>query len=144
MDATAPPSFEDWLAIVTALNRLGEIFDRREWHAVGEVIAADAVCYGVRGRDAIVSANLRHHLGGCRPSQHLLGNYMVMIDGDSARSRTKVRAFHQGAGDRAHLTFESIGVYHDTWSRTATGWLLVERVFQVDTNIGDFSALAPG
>ncbi|HEV8295876.1 MAG TPA: nuclear transport factor 2 family protein [Acidimicrobiales bacterium] len=144
MAATAVPSFEDWLAIVTALNRIGEIFDRRNWDALSEVIDADAVCYGARGIDAIVSTNLRRYLGGCGPSQHLLGNYQITVHGDVARSRTKVRAFHQGAADRSHLTFESIGVYHDSWKRTAEGWLLVEREFQVDANIGDFSVLAPG
>lgn len=135
---------DDWHAIVAGLNRLAAIFDAREWDRVGEVLADDATAYGAEGLDAIVTTNLRQFLGGCGPSQHLLGNYEVEVDGDRAVSHTKARVFHQGAGERADRTWECFGVYHDTWARTPAGWRLTERVFDVHAAVGDFEVLQPG
>jgi SnoaL-like domain len=141
---TQAPSFEDWIGVVGALNRLATLFDGREWDRLDEVILPDATCYGDTGIDALVTNNLRRYLGGCGPSQHLLSNYDISVDGDHALSHTKIRAFHVGAGERSHLSFESIGVYHDHWVRTPGGWRLSQRSFQVDVNIGDMSVLQPG
>jgi 3-phenylpropionate/cinnamic acid dioxygenase small subunit len=138
------PSFEDWHAIVGQLNRLAELFDARRWDALGEVIAEDAVCYGQRGIPALIENNLRVYLGGCGPSQHLLGNYAIEVDGEAATSAVKIRAFHVGRGERAQQSFESIGVYRDRWRRTAAGWRMVERVFDVHVNFGEWSVLQPG
>ncbi|HVX21218.1 MAG TPA: nuclear transport factor 2 family protein [Acidimicrobiales bacterium] len=139
-----PPRYEDWLAIVEALNRIGALFDARDWDGLADVILADATCYGDTGLPLIIERSLRHNLGGCGPSQHLLGNYQITVDGDTAVSHTKVRAFHRGAGDRRDRTFETMGTYHDRWVRTAGGWRMTARVFDVDMNIGDISVLQPG
>lgn len=142
--ATTPAGFDDWIGVVGALNRLATLFDERRWDRLDEVLLPDATCYGHRGIDAVVANSLRRHLGGCGPSQHLLSNYDVEVDGDGATSRTKVRAFHVGVGEHEGAVFESIGVYHDQWVRTADGWRMSERTFQVDVNIGDPSVLQPG
>jgi hypothetical protein len=86
---------------------------------------------------------LRALLGGCGPSQHLLGNYQVDVDGDRARSVCRIRVYHQGAGARAHLAFEVFGEYHDTWVRTPDGWRMTGR--RMDTSIvrGDVEVLQP-
>lgn len=139
-----PPPFEDWLAIVSQLNRFAELLDMRRWDALDQVVAEDAVCYGERGIPALIENNLRVYLGGCGPSQHLLGNYAIEVDGDAATSATKIRAFHVGLGERANRSFESIGVYRDRWRRTPSGWRMVERIFDVDVNVGDFDVLQPG
>ncbi len=139
-----PPSFDDWIGVVGAVNRLATLFDERRFDDLVEVVLPEAVCYGETGIEALVANNLRRYLGGCGPSQHLLGNYDIAVDGDRATSHTKVRAWHLGAAGHEGATFESIGVYHDRWVRTPDGWRLSERVFQVDANIGDFSVLQPG
>lgn len=140
----ASPEWSDWVEIVGALNRFGAILDAREWDRIEEVITPDAVLYGQQGAAAIVDNNLRHYLGGCGPSQHLLGNYDVAIDGDVATSNTLVRAYHRGAGDRADKWFESYGVYHDRWRRTADGWRMTNREMEITANVGDISVLQPG
>jgi hypothetical protein len=49
---------------------------------------------------------------------------------------------HVGAGERAHLTpYEAIGVYHDRHVRTAGGWRIVHRHFDVQVSIGDINTL---
>jgi len=101
--------------------------------------------YGVtlNGRTAIVGS-IRSFLGGCGPSQHLLGNYQISIDGDHAESSTKARVLHVGAGERADLTpYEAIGTYHDRHLRTADGWRIIHRHFEVDIAIGDINILQP-
>jgi hypothetical protein len=140
----ATPEWAGWHEIVTALNRLGAIFDAREWDRVGEVMASDATAYGETGLDAIVTNNLRNYLGGCGVSQHLLGNYDVRVDGDHASSRALVRAYHRGAGDRDEAWFETYGIYRDRWRRTPDGWRLTVRELEVTVNVGDISVLQPG
>lgn len=77
--------------------------DGRDWQAIGQVFSDDAsACYGgstLPDRAAIL-AMLRHHLGGCGPTQHLLGNMQVGVDGQGqVASRIEVRASHRGAGE---------------------------------------------
>ena len=87
---------------------------------------------------------LTPELDGCGPSQHLLGNHQISIDGDQAESSTKARVLHVGAGDRADLTpYEAIGVYHDQHLRTADGWRIIRRHFDVQISIGDINILQP-
>ena len=95
------------------------------------------------GRAAIIES-IRSFLDGCGPSQHLLGNYQIAIDGDEAQSLTKARVLHVGAGERAQLTpYEAIGVYRDRHIRTADGWRIIHRHFDVQISIGDINVLQP-
>jgi hypothetical protein len=97
----------------------------------------------LEGRAAIVDS-IRGLLDGCGPSQHLLGNYQISIDGDHAESATKARVLHLGAGERAHLVpYEAIGVYRDQHVRTADGWRIIHRRFDVHISIGDINVLQP-
>ena len=83
-------------------------------------------------------------LGGCGPSQHLLANHQIQVSGDAARSLTRARVFHQGAGERADRTYECFGEYHDTWIRTPDGWRMRTRRFDVSMALGDIDVLQPG
>lgn len=144
-DATAEMrALVDQHAIIDRLNLACAIFDAREWDRIGEVMTDDVQAYGCAGREAVVCDSLRAHLGGCGPSQHLLGNYRVTVNGDTAESITKARVFHQGLGERAQLSFECFGDYHDRWRRTPDGWRMTFRDFRVTIVLGDFSVLQPG
>jgi hypothetical protein len=135
---------QDAFDITTALNRLSAAFDRRDWAAVRRLMADDVVAYGQHGVEAVIDDSLRRHLGGCGPTQHLLGNYDVEVDGDLARSVTQARVFHQGAGIRAELWWECLGEYRDTWARTEAGWRMTSRLFEVRIARGDIEVLQPG
>lgn len=135
---------EDQAAIVRQTYHLAWILDHRAWERVGEVLAPDAVAYGQRGRQAVIDESFRRHLGGCGPSQHLLSNHVVDVDGDRATSRCYARVYHQGAGDRADRAWECMGEYHDGWARTPDGWRMVAREFEVRIAHGDFEVLQPG
>jgi 3-phenylpropionate/cinnamic acid dioxygenase small subunit len=130
-------------AVVDVLVRCAAAFDARDWPSLDSVFTADVDAYGAQGREAVVTT-IRSFLGGCGPSQHLLGNYDVTVSGDSARSVCKARVLHVGAGDRADRTYECCGNYHDELVRTPEGWRLRRRNFEVTISLGDMSVLQPG
>ncbi|MFI0357552.1 nuclear transport factor 2 family protein [Actinomadura sp. 9N407] len=128
--------------IVHGLCAAATALDTRDWDALGAAFTPDATGYGASGRDAIV-AQVRRHLGGCGPSQHLLGNHRVEVDGDQARSLTYGRVMHLGKGPTEGLTYECFGEYEDHWTRTGEGWLITSRTFRVTIELGDRSVLRP-
>ena len=107
------------------LNRYADAADRRDWSLFDEVFTPDATAdyptSKLSGREAIVRL-IRNALGGCGPSQHLLGNHTAQLDGDAAHASCKVRAFHQGSGDRSASTYELLGTYYHELVRTPDGW----------------------
>lgn len=130
--------------LIEALAELAASFDHRDWERSRSLMCEDVEAYGFVGVDAVIHDNLRVHLGGCGPSQHLLGNHRIVVNGDEASSITYARVFHQGAGERSALSFECFGEYHDRWKRSDTGWRLASRRFDVSIVLGDFSVLQPG
>ncbi|WP_026403849.1 nuclear transport factor 2 family protein [Actinomadura sp. WAC 06369] len=129
--------------IIERLAEMAAALDRRDWDAVGAMFVPDATGYGRTGRDTIV-ARVRAHLGGCGPSQHLLGNHRVEIRGDEARSLTYARVHHQGEGEAAGRAYECFGEYEDHWTRTPDGWRMTSRTFTISHDLGDFGVLRPG
>ena len=125
------------LALVAA--RYARACDERDWAAIDEVFSADASAdYGgrrLRDRAAIV-AMLRAHLDGCGPTQHLLGNLLVAVDGDLVTSRIYVRAAHRGRGELSAQTYECLGEYRDRWVHTASGWRIDHRAMVVNHELG--------
>lgn len=137
-------------AIVEVVNRYTYGLDERDWTLLDHVFAPDAVGrYGgsesalLEGRETIVAA-IRSFLDGCGPTQHLLGNHVVKIQGDEASAWCKARVYHYGAGERASLTpYECFGVYSDRLIRTAEGWRITDRSFDVQHEVGDIAILQP-
>ncbi len=133
-------------AIIDVLNAYATCLDARDWSGLNDVFHPDAVCIyaaTLTGRAAVVES-IRSFLDGCGPSQHLLGNYQISINGDTAESSTKARVLHVGAGERTDLTpYEAIGTYHDRHLRTPDGWRIIHRHFDVQSSLGDINVLHP-
>lgn len=133
--------------ITELLADVASALDTRDWDALGALFTESGTGYGASGREEIV-ARVRDHLGGCGPSQHLLGNHRVQlaIDGDEdrARSLTYARVLHLGAGDHAGKSYECFGEYSDLWTRTSQGWRIHSRRFHVTIELGDRGILQPG
>jgi 3-phenylpropionate/cinnamic acid dioxygenase small subunit len=127
-------------ALHAGVCRYARMCDERDWAAFDSVFARDATAdYGghALADTAAILAMLRRNLGGCGPTQHLLGNLLVEIGPDQqVRSRTAVRASHRGAGDRAELSYDCIGEYHDRWTLTAAGWRIAHRSMRVTLEQG--------
>ncbi|WP_380876770.1 hypothetical protein ACFB49_10040 [Sphingomonas sp. DBB INV C78] len=137
----------DERAIYRQLCRFAEAMDRRQWQWLDDVMLADAQAdYGIGrrfGRAAIVS-EMRSFLDDCGPTQHLLANVVIDVAGDRATSSAYVADMHVGTGDRAHLTFRTLGDYQDRWVRTQAGWRIEERIKHNRAHVGDMAVLGSG
>ena len=149
-DFQSAPSADDlrrlWLehALQQVLFRYARACDERDWAAMDQVFVphctADYGRWHCADRAAIVDM-IRQHLGGCGPTQHLLGNVIVEPWGEGWRSRTSVRAAHRGAGERKALRYDALGEYTDDWIATAEGWRIVHRRMHMALEMGDRSVL---
>lgn len=130
-----------------ALVRFARAMDERDWSALDGILLPDATADlgtgPLEGRAAIV-AQMRSFLDDCGPTQHLLGNLLVDVDADSAQSRVYVSDLHKGLGDAAHLTFSTLGDYHDRWRRVGGIWRIAHRTKRNRAWIGDIRVLGPG
>jgi 3-phenylpropionate/cinnamic acid dioxygenase small subunit len=116
--------------IIAVLDAYAEALDSRRWNLLREAFCNDAhFDFGewtaTTRTDAI--AAIRRYLDACGPTQHLLGNYRIAIDGDQATSRVYVRAFHLGIESAQNKTYEMGGEYQDELIRTKSGWRIAKR-----------------
>lgn len=130
-----------------ALVRFARAMDERDWSALDELVLEDATADlgtgPLRGRAAIV-ALMRSFLDDCGPTQHLLGNLLIDVDADSAHSRVYVSDLHKGQGDKSHLTFSTLGDYHDRWRKVEGTWRIAHRTKLNRASLGDVSVLGSG
>ena len=133
--------------IAGVLDAYAEALDRRKWALLDEVFAPqvefDFGEWVARSREEAV-ASIRSYLDGCGPTQHLLGNYRIDVEGETARSRVYVRAFHLGVGDAEGKTYEMGGEYRDELRRTEAGWRSFRREGEVFWELGSRDVLGPG
>jgi ketosteroid isomerase-like protein len=138
----------DERAVMHGLNRFARILDGREWDAVHEVFADDVTFdYSDGGEQSGIAAmtdQFRRYLGGCGPSQHLLGSIVIVVNGDKATSNAYVQARHQGKDGKEHLFLDSNGEYIDRWERRPGGWRIVRRDVRWLVTIGEMAVLAKG
>jgi len=137
----------DRTSVVEVVNLYASCLDARDWAGLDSVFHPGAIGvyggYTLQGRTAIVSS-IAGFLDHCGPSQHLLGNHVVRIEGDEATSICKARVIHIGLGERAVLQpYEAIGTYRDQLARTSEGWRIVTRRFEVEIERGDGTILQP-
>lgn len=132
----------DRTALVEALARFAAATDERDWDTIAGSLTEDCVAYGATGPAAVVR-RMQDHLGGVGPTQHLLGNHRVTVTGDRAHSLTYARVHHVGAGVMAGSFYECLGEYDDHWVRTADGWRISRRSFEIRIPLGDFTVLRP-
>lgn len=146
-DAHQIPAHQIREEVCRVLYRYGEAVDRRDWDLLDTVFTPDAVAdyagaviTGLPDIRALMDA----FNSGSGPSLHLFGNVVVDPDGpDAADARSSVRAFHQGAGSRAGLTYEAFGRYEDRLVRTAAGWRISRRRFVMAFENGSPEVLGP-
>lgn len=138
----AHPGTPDRTALVELLADFAAATDARDWETIAALLTADAVAYGAHGPEAVV-ARMQAHLGGVGPTQHLLGNHRVDVDGHRARTRTYGRVYHVGAGPMAGSFYECLGEYDSRWVRTPAGWRMTHRHFEIRVSLGDMGVLRP-
>jgi hypothetical protein len=138
-------------AIVELLAEAAWIFDHKQWDRMGEVFTPDTDAYGQQGLEALTASTIRY-LGACGPTQHLIGNHRVRVDGDTATVVSYVRAFHcadsaTGGPDRMERArpdqyWDFLGEYRDTLVRTPAGWRISRRICVPRASAGTLDLLA--
>lgn len=143
-------SLDDLLAereIYRAMVNFARAMDARDWAALDDITAEDMTAEigtgPLQGRSAMV-ANMRSFLDDCGPTQHLLGNVLIEVRGDSASSRAYVSDMHIGMGDNSELTFSTLGDYHDEWKKVGGRWRMVHRTKLNRAHIGSIDVLGSG
>ncbi|BBY42309.1 nuclear transport factor 2 family protein [Mycolicibacterium celeriflavum] len=131
--------------IERALYTTARAMDDHDWSAVAEVFADDAT--GDLGTGPLVGSGaivalIRSYLDACGPTQHLLGNVIVDVAGDSAVSRAYVHDLHLSA-DGAER-FYTMGDYRDRWERRAGRWRIVERIKVNRAHVGPLESVFGG
>jgi 3-phenylpropionate/cinnamic acid dioxygenase small subunit len=105
--------------------------DTKDWALFESCFTGTAVFVHPGGRleglEAIVDRS-RGALTSLDASQHLLGNVVAEVDGDTARASSYFQAQHVRAGTPGGDTYIIAGSYTDTLARTASGWKITERV----------------
>ncbi len=143
MDPTVLLIERELQQVLTAYARM---CDERDWAAIDAVFSDDAHAeYGgwaLPDRGAILRMLIRN-LGGCGPTQHLLGNLTVEHGPDGPRSRISVRAAHRGSAELADQTYECLGEYLDHWVATPRGWRIRHRRMVITLEIGSRRLLRP-
>jgi 3-phenylpropionate/cinnamic acid dioxygenase small subunit len=137
----------DKAAIQHVLHNYARACDERLWDAFDNIFCADiSVDYGgvfkLEGRSPVV-AMIQSMLGGCGPTQHLLGNIDITVESDRADSRCYVRAAHAGLGEEENLFYEVWAEYHDTLVRLPVGWRIMQRSMVVHKEVGSRQVLKP-
>jgi ketosteroid isomerase-like protein len=126
--------------IERTLTRFARAMDDRDWAAMAEILADDAEgdlgTGRLRGSAAMIEL-IRGFLDNCGPTQHLLANVVVDVDGDTATSRAYVHDVHLSSDADPSTRFYTLGDYTDTWKRRSDGsWELTERIKANRAHVG--------
>ena len=124
----------DRAAIQDLLVRYAHCVDRRDLEGVAACFTADAAYTGSLGDGTIQNAllALRDRMLRYESTMHLLGNQLIEIDGDRARSETYAIAHHRlnSNGDRRNLV---VGVrYEDELVRRDGRWMICRRTVHME------------
>jgi 3-phenylpropionate/cinnamic acid dioxygenase small subunit len=140
------PQTNDTALIMDTLGRYAIAMDQRDWALLDSVFTQDFTYDAGEWTTHSLAEyldRLRPYLEGCGPTQHLLGNYQIDVDGSTARSQVYVRAFHVGTRELSSTTYEMFGTYRDEFRRTADGWRSVHRTLRLQYELGSRAVLRP-
>lgn len=125
-----PDRLVDRAEIVDLAIRYTWALDTKRLDDLRDVFVADATAllHGVacEGVDAIIE-----RIGGALlrldATQHLVGNHLVEVDGDTATHRCQLQGQHVLAGTDGGDTYVVAGYYDDRLVRTDEGWRIAHR-----------------
>ena len=134
-------------AIHRQIVRFARAMDARRWAEIPSIMTEDATAdlgTGPLASPAEIVALMRSFLDACGPTQHLVGNVLIDVEGDTARSSAYVADLHLGTGALAGQSFRTLGDYRDEWRRTPEGWRMSHRTKLNNGHIGSYDVLGPG
>jgi len=134
-------SHNDHREIEAVLNRYASALDDKQYARLSEVFTPEATAHYVglaecNGLQSIIEL-ISGVLDRCGPTQHLLGNVRIELNGDKATARCYLQAIHVGLGDYADQLHTVWGEYRDRLVKTADGWRIAYRELAVIHAQGD-------
>lgn len=128
---------EAYMAHLRLLNAYCHALDTCDWALMRTLFTENAVFAArtmqgrtpgpddirLEGREKLVG-HLEKVWARLSATHHIISNHVVeaSADGDSARGSCYIRAYHAGAGERAHLFEESLGRFDFTSIREDGAW----------------------
>lgn len=129
------------------LVQFAQAMDDRNWALLDSVttkdIAADLGTGKLSGRADMVAV-MRQFLDQCGTTQHMLGNVLIDVNGDTARSQAYVADMHLGGEGLDDITFRTLGRYLDKWCKVDGRWLMCERVKENRATVGSLAVFGFG
>ncbi len=156
MDDARLQQLMDEKEIIDVMNAYTTALDTRNWEMLEATMAPDGSAdfgnlagVGILDSPQALVELCRHSLQDLRATQHLQGNYQVVVDGDTAKAHCYLQASHFADGLPGGDTFIVYAKYHDDFVRTSNGWKIKLR--HLDTisasgnmNLFDEAAAAAG
>ncbi len=138
---------QDKSDIQDVLTTYATACDYRQWELLEKVFANDVrVNYGdafhLEGIPAVTDM-IKSFLGGCGPTQHLLGNFRISVDGDSSESACYVQATHFGKETHEGKMYTTWAEYRDKLERKKDGWKIIHRHMFIINDTGSPEILGP-
>ncbi|HEY3002623.1 MAG TPA: nuclear transport factor 2 family protein [Kribbellaceae bacterium] len=126
-----PTPVQDKQEIAEVCYRYGIAIDNRDWATLATCFTPDANAFlgdlaPSQGYQAIEDA-CRSTVTPLTATQHLIGNVIVTLNGDTAQSVCYLQAQHVKAGTEGGEKFIFAGRYRDQFVRTGDGWKIRER-----------------
>ena len=134
--------------IKDVLIRYARAADQRDWPLLDRVFDPDVEAnyndeFKPSGRAEVV-ALMAGMLGPCGPTQHLLGNFSIEVNGSEATSRCYVRAAHSSADENEAGVYEIWGEYRSHLVRSDDRWLIDRHELWLDRETGSRDVLGIG
>jgi len=128
------------------LCRYCDALDFRRWEMLDDVFTPTIRAFWpteevIEGREENIAWIKRAfvYLGA---THHLISNMVVNIDGDTASTECRVRAYHAGGDDRG-LFEESLATFSAKACRTPAGWRINEFTETIAIMLGTEEVFAP-
>jgi len=131
----------DYREIEAVLNRYASALDGKQYDLLNQVFVPEATAHYVGLAECKGLGSIKELISGvldrCGPTQHLLGNVRIELNGDKATARCYLQAIHVGLGDYADQLHTVWGEYRDRLVKTADGWRIAYRELAVIHAQGD-------
>jgi 3-phenylpropionate/cinnamic acid dioxygenase small subunit len=129
-----PQQIADRIEIDDLLTRYATAVDSKDWELYTTCFTPDAfidytAAGGIKGRLPEVKKWLGEALSVFPMTQHVVANRVIVVDGDSATSRSYFfNPMGFPADDGGLRLFFEGGYYNDKLVRTEEGWRIAERI----------------
>jgi hypothetical protein len=140
---------QDVREIIDTMNQYTTALDTRNWEMLEDSMAPDGQAdfgnlagVGVLDSPKALVDLCRRSLQDLRATQHLQGNYVVEVNGDTARASCYLQASHFQEGLPGGDNFIVWAKYRDDFVRTDRGWKIKKRYLDTISASGNMNLFA--